>query len=260
MLYTMAMQPALARKTCAQLGYGFVSVDPVFAFMLYWKGGAWVFNDFATPYLKMHPLFMPILNASRDENPACSYSTFKTILKVPRIIEFGVSRIAGSFHGQAATAVLYDANRIHAECVEGPVEYMEHCVLKSNWYSYLRMAQPTLHHGTCAEIGYEFVSIGRIFQKSKIYWKGGVTAFDAFARPYFKAHPDMEAMLSKTRDANPACKSITNSSVWIIIVMVALLGLAAVLLLLCMCLRRRRLIRVRFSTGLNGDDRAHLQR
>merc|ERR1712043_87709 len=102
-------------------------------------------------------------------------------------------------------------------CVEGPAAYMEHCVLQSYWYSYLRMSQPLLHQGTCAEMGFVFISTGPVFSSSKIYWKGGAAAFDAFAIPYFKAHPNMEAMLKKTHDANPACKSTTTSWVSIIV-------------------------------------------
>lgn len=119
---------------------------------------------------------------------------------------------------------------------------MEHCVLQSNWYSYLRMAQPTLQPGTCSGMGYGFVSTGQIFDKSEMYWKGGATAFDAFAGPYFKAHPDMKAMLSETRDRNPACKSVATFGGFRLIAD-AVLGLVIALLLVVVLLFVYRTLR-----------------
>merc|ERR1712059_85516 len=88
--------------------------------------------------------------------------------------------------------------------------------------------------------GYDFVSTGPSFTKSKMYWKGGAVAFDAFAGPYFKAHPDMAAMLNKTREENPACESAAphsgNGWVWVAVVV---LGVTAFLIcLICLILRR----------------------
>mmetsp|Transcript_25419 Transcript_25419/g.70805 ORF Transcript_25419/g.70805 Transcript_25419/m.70805 type:complete len:274 (-) Transcript_25419:1-822(-) len=219
LFYAMAMQPTLAPMTsCTLLGYSYVSVDPAFppSMQLYWKGGESAFEAFTTPYLKTHPLLFPVVNASRDGNPACNRSATKTTIGAPRIVEVGQSRTAGSVHDHVVTAALYDATGRHAECVEGPVEYMEDCVLKSYWYVYFRMEQPTLHQGTCAEMGYDFVSAGPVFSRSNTYWKGGRAAFQVFAGPYFKAHPDMEAMLKKTRDETPACRSTTaQTPAWV---------------------------------------------
>lgn len=62
-------------------------------------------------------MFMPMVNASRDANPACSYSSFNDNVKVPLVIQVGQPRTAGSVRNHVATAVLYDASGTHAECV-----------------------------------------------------------------------------------------------------------------------------------------------
>jgi len=116
--------------------------------------------------------------------------------------------------------------------VEGPDEYMEDCVLQSYWLAYIRMAEPTLHQGTCAELGYDFVSTGTVFGRSKLYWKGGLKAYKWFTQIYLQAHPNIETMLAQTRDKNIACH---HAASWSFLGRI-LIGAGVALLLLLLCL------------------------
>lgn len=195
LLYIMAENPKISDKTCAELGFDRVSVDPVFSFDMYWKGGPAAFGKLAGPYLKAHPDLMPLLQGARDRNPACK-TKGDTQKPEGSLFEYKAARIAW-----------YDATGKHPECAEGPTKYMTDCVMKSNFFAYIRMWQPTVVEKTCAELGYETTGADAVFNPMDMYWKGGPAGFKTFGGKYLPGHPDIFSLLNSTRLANPACTS-----------------------------------------------------
>ena len=202
--YILSADPIVdtSGKTCASLGFSHTGTDPIFhGFELYWKGGPAAKKAWGAGFGPGHSDTQKFLNASRDDNPACSMAG-----------DDGKEAAAAAAVAAAAAAgpivTSYDKSGVLPQCAEGPAVYMTSCVYPSDFVAYFKSNTPTLLQGShCAAMGFTFQSYDNIFPPVRLFWKtGAVPSMSDYFGPYFTNHTEAFAYLNYTRDHNPACK------------------------------------------------------
>ena len=132
--YMLAADPVTSTtQNCSELGFEFVSPDPVFSkFDLYWKGGAAGIAAWSKIFSLGHPDLMKFLSAARDKQPACSDQHTDPTHLAPT-----PSRILYKPRAQPEDEMMtaYDESGTLAQCAEGPAAYMTNCTFPNDMAS-----------------------------------------------------------------------------------------------------------------------------
>ena len=205
--YLLAADPVTSTtKNCSELGYEFVSPDPVFSkFDVYWKGGAAGFSAWAAKFSVGHPELIKFLSAARDKQPACGDKSPAHTTSITSHTLHTYRALSKYPTGAIMTA--YDASGALPQCAEGPATYMANCTFPNDMVAYLLSGKPVLLPGSqCTSMGYELVAKDNIYPAVTLYWKKNhVPSLPQFFERFFANHSNTFRMLNYTRDHTTAC-------------------------------------------------------
>ena len=217
--YIVADKPTVGADgvNCTQLGWKesehifHGSPDPIFHGMnAYWRGGDPAFDAYDRALHAGHDPLGDIgmfLAAARDHNPACTPTNTTTVITsdITKLVQTAPSHP----HPQGEdVAVFFDATASLGQCLEAPYLYLRDCVVPSDFFSFILASKPTiLFNTTCSALGYDQVGPGPVFA-TRVYWRGGNASHSEYMRRYRDGHPDIDRLLTHSRDGNKACSSV----------------------------------------------------
>ena len=132
--YLLAADPVTSTtQNCSELGFEFVSADPIFSkFDLYWKGGAAGIAAWSKTFTLGHPDLMKFLSGARDKQPACSDQSTHPIHPA---LTSDLALDEPLTHSEDEMMTAYDESGTLAQCAEGPAAYMSNCTFPNDMAS-----------------------------------------------------------------------------------------------------------------------------
>eukprot|EP00041_Stephanoeca_diplocostata_P010184 m.161892 g.161892 ORF g.161892 m.161892 type:complete len:283 (+) comp18061_c0_seq2:223-1071(+) len=204
------MVDTLEGKSCTELGYEYVFMDPGFPeAYLYWKGGHTGWQRYVNKFFGGHTRAAAYLNYTRDHNPACSQrnSDRGTSLQNQRNLPLQTQKHTLVY--ESDVAAMYDTSSDFRQCLEGSFEALSSCAMKSDYFMYAQASTPTVVRGSCASVHPDFQRIPDApeFKQFQRYWMGGEKGWVSDGMPsYLANHSETHSYLTEQARINGACQ------------------------------------------------------